>query len=229
MKSARTLLHLVPLWYIGIHPATLWPHPFSKALAASQGQDNIFAFGSMEQKNDKNLAGVIERARQKSIVFNKDKLQFKCKGGPFLWPHLNPQGVKSDNSKVVAIQSMQPRRCQEPTELPRPSKLPNKVISSPGHHYSTSPWPRKEGRGLWVGPRANRAFAAVKKEVSTLGLLRYFDPKAQTVIQTDASLKGLGAELLHQSQPGSTRVLMHLRRLLAQSRGTATLSVKHWR
>ena len=41
---------------------------------------------------------------------------------------------------------------------------------------------------------------AVKDEVSTLGVLRYFDPNAKKV-QTDASLKGVGAILLHQGKP----------------------------
>ncbi|CAB4040572.1 Hypothetical predicted protein, partial [Paramuricea clavata] len=46
-----------------------------------------------------------------------------------------------------------------------------------------------------------RAFDEVKKEVSSLGVLRYFDPDAETTIQTDASLKGLGAVLLQGGQP----------------------------
>ena len=48
-----------------------------------------------------------------------------------------------------------------------------------------------------MGPEHEHAFNVVKEDVSTLGVLRYFDPQAETTIQTDASLKGLGVLLLH--------------------------------
>ena len=50
-------------------------------------------------------------------------------------------------------------------------------------------------------PEHDRAFTEVKKEVSSLGVLRYFDPHAETVIEADASLKGLGAVLLQDGKP----------------------------
>ena len=34
-----------------------------------------------------------------------------------------------------------------------------------------------------------------------MGVLRYFDPDVESVIQTDGSQKGLGAVLLQQGQP----------------------------
>ena len=40
-----------------------------------------------------------------------------------------------------------------------------------------------------------------KSQITSMGFLRYFDPNIDSVIQTDASQKGLGAVLLQQGQP----------------------------
>lgn len=59
----------------------------------------------------------------------------------------------------------------------------------------------KKGVAYSWGSEHDRAFDEVKKDVSTLGVLQYFDPKAETVIQTNASLKGLGAVVMQNRQP----------------------------
>ena len=59
---------------------------------------------------------------------------------------------------------------------------------------------KKEIAFVW-GPEHDIAFQAVKQEISSMSVLRYFDPKADTTIQTDASQKGLGAALLQHGQP----------------------------
>ena len=58
---------------------------------------------------------------------------------------------------------------------------------------------KKDTAYSW-GPEHDRAFTEIKKEVSSLGVLRYFDLHAETVIETDVSLKGLGAVLLQDRQ-----------------------------
>ena len=55
--------------------------------------------------------------------------------------------------------------------------------------------PKKEIAFLW-GTEHDYAFQAVKKEILFMGVLRYFDPKAETTIQTDVSHKGLENALL---------------------------------
>ena len=48
------------------------------------------------------------------------------------------------------------------------------------------------------GPEHQSAFTQIKQEIVSAPILAYYNPKKQTVLQTDASIKGLGACLLHK-------------------------------
>ena len=50
-------------------------------------------------------------------------------------------------------------------------------------------------------PEHNQAFDNIKKEIVQAPILRYNDPKKETVLQTDASIKGLGTCLLQDGHP----------------------------
>jgi len=118
MNSARTLLHLVPPLEGPINPVTFWSHCFpgctqkqlDSALEGLSGVtgigDDTFVFGSTEQEHDNNLAKLVEPPRQKRTVFNEEKLQFKWVEARYFGHTWTPQGVRPDNSKVAAIQSM---------------------------------------------------------------------------------------------------------------------------
>ena len=51
------------------------------------------------------------------------------------------------------------------------------------------------------GPEHQSAFTMMKKEIAEAPLLAYYNPKKQTVLQTDASIKGIGACLLQDERP----------------------------
>ena len=51
------------------------------------------------------------------------------------------------------------------------------------------------------GPEHQQAFIQIKKESSSAPVLAYYNPKNQTMLQTDASIKGLGACLLQEEKP----------------------------
>ena len=51
------------------------------------------------------------------------------------------------------------------------------------------------------GPEHTEAFTSIKQEIIQAPILKYYDPKKPTVLQTDASAKGLGACLLQCGHP----------------------------
>ena len=141
----------------------------------------------------------IERAQQKGVVFNEDKVQFKCNKVSFFGHTWTPQGIKPDNKRVSGIVDMKPS--EDAKTLQRFLGLVNYLtrysatLSAPLKDLT-----KKDTVYSW-GPEHDRAFTEVKREVSLLGVLRYFDPNAETIIETDASLKGLGAVLLQEGKP----------------------------
>ena len=50
-------------------------------------------------------------------------------------------------------------------------------------------------------PEHQSAFTQMKKEMASAPLLAYYNPKKQTILQTDANMKGLGACLLQEEKP----------------------------
>ena len=51
------------------------------------------------------------------------------------------------------------------------------------------------------GPEHQAAFKQIKKEIFRAPILAYYNPKKETTLQTDASIKGLGACLLQDQKP----------------------------
>ena len=51
------------------------------------------------------------------------------------------------------------------------------------------------------GPEHHEAFNAIKKEIVKAPILAYYDTNKETVLQTDASIKRLGACLMQQGKP----------------------------
>ena len=59
---------------------------------------------------------------------------------------------------------------------------------------------KKHAPYAW-GPEHNHAFDRIKKEIVQAPTLRYYDPKKERVLQTDACIKGLGTCLFQDGYP----------------------------
>ena len=51
------------------------------------------------------------------------------------------------------------------------------------------------------GPEYHESFRQMKIEIARAPILAYYKPRKQTVLQTDAGIKGLGACLLQDEKP----------------------------
>ena len=159
--------------------------------------DDILTRGVDSRDHDVNLLQLLETARMNGIKFNPKKLQFKTSKCDFFGQTITPEGMKVDDKKVEAIKQM---------KAPKDKKAQQSFQGMVNYlkRYSAKltrlfellkPLLREEMEWTWDSSHQD-ALHAIKEELSRTPVLVYFDRKAEHVIQTDASMKGLGAVLL---------------------------------
>ena len=162
----------------------------------------ITGFKEDGSDHDENLRLVLERAREKNVKFNEDKMVLKCREIPFYGHIISSKGVKPDPKKIAAIQDMAP-----PTSLKDLQCVLGMVnyLSrfTPRLSQLTAPLRdlcKKDSAFVW-GPEHDRAFEEIKREIASTTTLKYYDPRKPLTLQVDASMRGLGAALLQDEGP----------------------------
>ena len=140
--------------------------------------------------------------KKKNIKLNFDKIQCKQNEVEFFGKTYTTRGCKLSDTKVKAI-----------TEMLKPANLKDLQTFLGMVQYLSKFSPRiaEIAELLWDltkkhtpyawGPEHNHAFDSIKKEIVYAPIVRYYDPKKETVLQTDASIKGLGTCLLQDGHP----------------------------
>ena len=164
--------------------------------------DDIIIDADSVDEHDRILQKVLERARERKVKFNFGKLQLGVNTVKYLGTIIGADGVKPDPAKIVAISNM-----PTPTDKSAVRRLLGMVNFLANHIPNvasiTAPLRdlvKADVHFQW-GPEQDKALKQVKDLLSDPPILQYFDSRTQSVIQADASQRGLGAVLLQKGRP----------------------------
>ncbi len=170
--------------------------------------DDILVHGETNQDLLNTVIDVLDRCRAHKITLNPKKFQFCQEELEYVGYRIGKEGIKADTHKLEAIEKF-----PEPTQLVELRSFMGLVnqFTDFTPHIAQAAEPL---RGLMKPKNAfvwsqdhSAAFSAVKQALIKPPVLAPFDPKAPTMLQTDASrLKGLGYALM-QKQEGKWRLI----------------------
>ena len=166
--------------------------------------DDIMIVGKQQNHRDHDVAltNLLETARKCNICLNFDKLCYKQQEVEFFGEMYTTDGRKPDQNKVATINEMPTPTCKKQVQsfigmVNYLSKFLARLLelAEPIRELSKDKVPFN-----W-GPEHQTAFWLIKKEITRAPILAYYNPKKETILQTDVSIKGLGTCLIQDQRP----------------------------
>lgn len=169
--------------------------------------DDVAVFGRDDVEHDRNLHNVMKVARKHGLVFNVDKCDIHQPSIHFFGLVFDVTGVRPDPSKVNAIKRLEtPRDTTQLQEFLGVATYMSPFIPHLSHHTATlRDLLKKDVEFAW-SPSHEDAFQKTKQLICEEVTLSHFDPKMDTVVQVDASSRGLGAVLMQGGPPDRIRI-----------------------
>ena len=164
--------------------------------------DDLIIAAATEQEHDAILLKVLDRAREKGVRFNYDKIQFKVSEVEYMGNLVSSKGLKPDPKKVEAILNM-----PMPTNVPSLQRLLGmiKYLAQyiPNESTITAPLRallKKEVEWNWTFEH-DSTMNKLREVLASEPVLAYYDVTKPVTIQADTSQSGFGACLLQDGNP----------------------------
>ena len=163
--------------------------------------DDMVITGRDEMEHDRNILAFMEKCMSNNLTLNVEKIQFKQSQVSFCGHCWSKQGISPDPKKIEALNHMEFPPDKETMRsflgmvnyLNRHSALSAHLAAplSELTHHAIDYKPSNEHYD-----NLNR----LKVEVSNMRALPYFDVNVETMLQMDASKKGLGACIIQKGK-----------------------------
>lgn len=187
--------------------------------------DDILVYGKgktieeASENHNKSLRNLLQRLRERNCKLNKDKLKLLQTEVKFFGNILTQKGLKSDPTKVFAINNMPtPTNKVELTRFLGMVTYLSKFVPNLSDKANGLRHISNDGvEWKWEISHQND-FDEIKKLITTTPVLKYFDVNKPIVIQADASDFALGACIMQDGLPISyaSKVLTSTQRSYAQ-------------
>ena len=166
--------------------------------------DDVKVQESTEERHDIHLLETVERTYKAGLKFNPNKCCIKKQQIEYFGRIITPQGVKLCLKKVKSIAML--AALKDKQELHVQSLLGTVNFMStfiPNLTKKTSLMRSLLKRGmhfLWTSDM-QKELNTIKNEIANVVQLTYYEPNKSAVIETNASLIGLGAVLIQDGKP----------------------------
>ena len=180
--------------------------------------DDILIHGRTQEEHDERLSQVLRRIENSGLKLNQDKCRFNKFKGAFFGHTISAEGIRPDPEKVTAITKLEAPK--NVTELKRIRGMIN-YLGRFTKDLSIAMKPmtdllKKHVQWNWTDHK-KKASETVKKIISNLPSLSFYNTERPTVVSVDSSSYGLGSVLQQQDKNDDLQPIAFASRSLTSS------------